>query len=111
SGRASARAYAAMYLGLSNYTNNLLQFGFTERDIADGGTDRLIDAVIPHGSATEIAQVGHGHNEAGGAPTTCACSRSGSAASPGSSGPRSRGHSSCRPTAFRGRGVSRRRAP
>ena len=53
--RASARDYAAVYLGLSNYTNNLLRFGFTERDIADGGSDRLIDAVIPHGSAAEIA--------------------------------------------------------
>ena len=39
------------YLGLQNYTSNLLKFGYTERDIADGGSDRLIDAVIPHGSA------------------------------------------------------------
>ena len=63
--RASARAYAAVYLGLSNYTNNLLKSGFTERDIADGGSDRLIDAVIPHGSAAEIAEVAHAHLEAG----------------------------------------------
>jgi probable F420-dependent oxidoreductase len=64
-GRASARNYAAMYLGLSNYTNNLRKFGFTDRDIADGGSDRLIDAVIPHGSAAEIAEVAHAHLEAG----------------------------------------------
>ena len=57
--------YAAVYLGLSNYTNNLLHFGFTERDIADGGSDRLIDTVIPHGSAAEIAEVVHAHLEAG----------------------------------------------
>ncbi len=63
--RASAREYAALYLGLSNYTNNLLRFGFTARDIADGGSDRLIDAVIPHGSAAEIAEVAHAHLEAG----------------------------------------------
>jgi probable F420-dependent oxidoreductase len=63
--RASARDYAATYLGLSNYTNNLRKFGFTERDIADGGSDRLIDAVIPHGSAAEIAEVVHAHLEAG----------------------------------------------
>jgi probable F420-dependent oxidoreductase len=63
--RASARDYAALYLGLSNYTNNLRKFGFTERDIADGGSDRLIDAVIPHGSAAEIAEVAHAHLEAG----------------------------------------------
>ncbi len=63
--RATARNYAAMYLRLSNYTNNLLRFGFTERDLADGGSDRLIDAVIPHGSAIEIAQAAHAHLEAG----------------------------------------------
>jgi probable F420-dependent oxidoreductase len=63
--RASARDYAAVYLGLSNYTNSLLKFGFTEHDIADGGSDRLIDAVIPHGSATEIAKAAHAHLEAG----------------------------------------------
>ncbi len=63
--RASARQYAAVYLGLSNYTNNLLQFGFTERDLADGGSDRLIDAVIPHGSGVAIAEVVHAHLEAG----------------------------------------------
>jgi probable F420-dependent oxidoreductase len=63
--RASARRYAALYLGLTNYTNNLLRFGFTEQDIADGGSDRLIDTVIPHGSAGEIAEVVHAHLEAG----------------------------------------------
>jgi probable F420-dependent oxidoreductase len=63
--RTAARGYAAVYLGLSNYTNNLLRFGFTERDIGDGGSDRLIDAVIPHGSAAEIAEVVHAHLEAG----------------------------------------------
>lgn len=64
-GRAAARAYAKMYLGLSNYTRNLLPFGFTEADIADGGSDRLIDAVIPHGSAEAIAEVVHGHLASG----------------------------------------------
>lgn len=63
--RATARQYAASYLGLSNYTNNLRRFGFGDRDIADGGSDRLIDAVVPHGSAAEIAEVVHAHLEAG----------------------------------------------
>jgi probable F420-dependent oxidoreductase len=64
-GRAVAREYAASYLRLSNYANNLQRFGFTERDIADGGSDRLIDAVIPHGSAERIAEAVHAHFEAG----------------------------------------------
>jgi probable F420-dependent oxidoreductase len=65
SGRAKAREYAALYLQLSNYTNNLLRFGFTEADIADGGSDRLIDAVVPHGSAAHIAQAVEQHLAAG----------------------------------------------
>ena len=63
--RAAARDYAGRYLELSNYTNNLKHFGFTDEDIADGGSDRLIDSVIPHGSAQKIAEAVHAHLEAG----------------------------------------------
>jgi probable F420-dependent oxidoreductase len=63
--RGLAREYAQNYLRMSNYTNNLLRFGFTEQDIADGGSDRLIDAVIPHGSAEAIAEAVREHLEAG----------------------------------------------
>lgn len=64
-GRAAAREYAGMYLGLQNYTNNLLRFGFTEQDIADGGSDRLIDTIVPHGTAEQIVAAAHEHLEAG----------------------------------------------
>jgi probable F420-dependent oxidoreductase len=64
-GREKARGYAALYLGLTNYVSNLLRFGFTERDIADGGSNRLIDAVIPHGSAEAIAEALQEHFDAG----------------------------------------------
>jgi probable F420-dependent oxidoreductase len=63
--KAVAREYAKLYLGLRNYTKNLLDFGFTERDLADGGSDRLIDAVIPQGSADQIAEVARAHLDAG----------------------------------------------
>jgi probable F420-dependent oxidoreductase len=63
--RAKARSYASSYLGLSNYTSNLRTFGFTDEDIADGGSDRLIDAVIPHGTGEEIAAVVRQHLNAG----------------------------------------------
>src|SRR4051812_39030871 len=63
--RAAARKYAELYLGLRNYTSNLMRFGFTERDIADGGSDRLIDAVIPHGSPERIADAVRAHLDAG----------------------------------------------
>ena len=38
-----------MYLGLPNYTNNLKRFGFTDADIAGGGSDRLISEIVPYG--------------------------------------------------------------
>jgi probable F420-dependent oxidoreductase len=63
--RATAREYATLYLGLSNYTNNLLRFGFDESDLADGGSDRLIDSIVPHGSAEEIAAAAREHLDAG----------------------------------------------
>ena len=63
--KAVARDYAKLYLGLRNYTQNLLRFGFSEADIAHGGSDRLIDAVIPQGSAEQIAEVVRAHLDAG----------------------------------------------
>jgi probable F420-dependent oxidoreductase len=63
--RRIARDYAKLYLGLSNYTGNLLRFGYTEEDLANGGSDRLIDAVIPHGSPEAIAGAVRAHLEAG----------------------------------------------
>src|ERR1700761_3225947 len=63
--RATAREYARLYLGLSNYTNALLQHGFEQADIENGGSDRLIDHVIPHGSAADIAAAARAHREAG----------------------------------------------
>jgi probable F420-dependent oxidoreductase len=63
--RAAARAYATLYLGLRNYTRNLLDFGFTQADFAGGGSEQLIDAVVPQGSAAEIAGVAREHLAAG----------------------------------------------
>src|SRR5690606_12050868 len=65
SARRTAREFAKLYLGLRNYTSSLLRFGFTADDIADGGSDRLIDAVIPHGTPEQIADAVRAHLEAG----------------------------------------------
>jgi probable F420-dependent oxidoreductase len=48
-GAAAARAYARYYLELPNYTSNLRSLGFGDDDFADGGSDRLMSAVVPHG--------------------------------------------------------------
>jgi hypothetical protein len=50
---------------MRNYTGNLLRLGFTEQDIADGGSDRLIDAVVPQGTAEAIAAAAREHRSAG----------------------------------------------
>lgn len=63
--RSTARAYAEGYLARRNYVANLLRFGFTERDVAGSGSDRLIDAVVPHGSPERIAEAVHAHLDAG----------------------------------------------
>jgi probable F420-dependent oxidoreductase len=65
SARAKAREYASLYLGLRNYTTNLVNHGFSESDIADGGSDRLIDEVVPHGTADDVAAAARRHIAAG----------------------------------------------
>jgi probable F420-dependent oxidoreductase len=60
-----ARGYSSMYLGLSNYTNNLKRFGYTDEAIADGGTRELIDEIVPQGSAVQVAAAVHSHLDAG----------------------------------------------
>lgn len=63
--RAIAREYATFYVTSRNYVSNLLRLGFDEDDFVGGGSDRLIDAVIPHGSADEIAEAAREHLDEG----------------------------------------------
>jgi len=63
--RATARASLAMYLQLPNYTNNLLRTGFTPEDLADGGSDRLVDGIVAWGDDTTIAARVQDHLDAG----------------------------------------------
>ncbi|BBX94473.1 LLM class F420-dependent oxidoreductase [Mycolicibacterium boenickei] len=53
--RAIGRETVDFYLNLSNYLNNWRRLGFTEDDIAKPGSDKLIDAVVAHGTAESIA--------------------------------------------------------
>jgi probable F420-dependent oxidoreductase len=63
--RELARGFAATYLGMTNYAAALLRGGFTDDDLTDGGSDRLIDTVIPHGSAEQVAEAVQAHLDAG----------------------------------------------
>jgi acetyl esterase/lipase len=53
---AFAASIAAPYLSRAEST-----LGFTEGELADDGSDRLIDAVVPQGSAEQIAEVVRAH--------------------------------------------------
>jgi probable F420-dependent oxidoreductase len=53
------------YLGLVNYTSNLRRFGWTDADLSDGGSDALIDELVAHGPADEVAAQLARHLEAG----------------------------------------------
>ena len=46
---------ATPYLGLVNYRSNLRSLGYTDDDLADGGSDRLIDALVDHGDVGTVA--------------------------------------------------------
>ena len=63
--RAIARKGMKIYLGLPNYANNLKRFGFADDDFADGGSDRLVDAVTVWGTADQIAARVKAHHDAG----------------------------------------------
>ncbi|MEU3412938.1 LLM class F420-dependent oxidoreductase [Streptomyces sp. NPDC006658] len=63
--RETARAYLANYLRLPNYTNNFLRLGFTEADVAEGGSDRLVDAVFAWGEEDRIRERVTAFHEAG----------------------------------------------
>ncbi len=44
------------YLGLVNYTSNLRRLGWSQADLADGGSDALIDALVAHGDPEHVAE-------------------------------------------------------
>jgi probable F420-dependent oxidoreductase len=63
--RRLARAHIRRYLPLKNYTRNLCRLGFSEADFVGGGSDRLVDAIVAHGSAARIRERIREHREAG----------------------------------------------
>jgi probable F420-dependent oxidoreductase len=63
--RAIARKFLAIYLTLPNYTNNFLRLGFQEADLTNGGSDKLIDAIIAWGDLKTVLNRIHEHHSAG----------------------------------------------
>ena len=63
--RAVARDHMEIYLTLTNYTNNLMQFGFEPADLEHGGSDRLVDAVVAWGDVEAVTARARAHLDAG----------------------------------------------
>ena len=52
--RETARRHMKRYLDLPNYANNLLRLGWSRTDLANGGTDALVDAIVAWGDTGAI---------------------------------------------------------
>jgi len=52
--RATARRHMKRYLDLDNYVNNLRRLGWTDADLAEGGGDKLVDAIVAWGGTNAI---------------------------------------------------------
>lgn len=63
--RRLARGFAADYLELPNYANNLRRLGFTDEDIVGSGSDRVIDATVVWGGIDPIVDRIRAHLDAG----------------------------------------------
>ena len=79
--RRIGRAFAKHYLALPNYANNLRRLGWPDDDIANDGSDRLIDAVIAWGDVDAIVARVKAHLD-GGADHVCVQLRAESSADP-----------------------------
>jgi probable F420-dependent oxidoreductase len=60
-----ARRGVAVYLRAPNYTNNLKRLGFDDDDFADGGSERLLDALVVTGGVDRAAARVQEHFDAG----------------------------------------------
>jgi len=63
--REVARQTLAFYMPLSNYRNNWRRLGFNEEDLAQGGSDRFLDAIVAWGDEAEIQRRIQAHFDAG----------------------------------------------
>src|SRR3954453_5771731 len=63
--RELAREHLEIYRQLPNYTNNWRRLGFGDDDIAGGGSDRLVDALVAWGDEDAIRARVEQHREAG----------------------------------------------
>jgi probable F420-dependent oxidoreductase len=63
--RERARRFMSPYLQLPNYTNNLRDLGWSDDDLADGGSDALVDAIVGWGDVEAVVARVRAHLDAG----------------------------------------------
>jgi probable F420-dependent oxidoreductase len=63
--RTLGRKELSRYMVLDNYRNNWLRIGFSEAELANGGSDRFIDAMVLWGGADKVKQGLRAHFAAG----------------------------------------------
>ena len=63
--RDTARSALSVYLTQPNYVRNLLSLGFSEADLADGGSNEIIDALVAWGDVQTVVERIEQHLDAG----------------------------------------------
>ena len=63
--REIGRAYLSWYLGVENFRRSLLWQDFDETDLANGGSDRLVDAIVAWGDEDTVRARVEAHHDAG----------------------------------------------
>lgn len=63
--RAAAQWQISAHLALPNYVNNMRRLGFSEQDLANGGSDRFFDATVAWGDTLAVSERVHEHLDAG----------------------------------------------
>lgn len=63
--REIGRNHTRIYVAQPNYANNLRRLGFGEDDLAGGGSNRLVDAIVAWGTVDDIVARVRAHFDAG----------------------------------------------
>ena len=63
--RAAIRQYLQIYLTIDHYVKRFREVGFTDEDFANGGSDRLVDAIVVWGNEAKIHERMDAYHKAG----------------------------------------------
>jgi probable F420-dependent oxidoreductase len=63
--REIGRAHTGVYVRLPNYQNNLRRLGFADADFENGGSDRVVDAIVAWGDEQAVTDRVRAHFDAG----------------------------------------------